>query len=155
MAKNTHLNYFAWLGQNPSLAKDFQQWMTLKQQATTNWVDWYDVQGNILDGFRNKPEEVLLVDVGGGEGHYLHAFNGKFPDTPGRRVLQDLPQVVSNIGDAPKATELMAHDFFNPQPVKGKKIVFSGRSLHIFPFLGHAADVRARCSSILHALDSA
>ncbi|KAB8210183.1 S-adenosyl-L-methionine-dependent methyltransferase [Aspergillus parasiticus] len=125
LAKNTPLSYFAWLGENPSLAKDFQQWMTLKQQATPNWVDWFDVQGNLLHGFRNQSDDVLLVDVGGGEGHYLHAFNDKYPDAPGRRILQDLPQVISTINKTPKDTELMAHDFFTVQPVKGTKICFS------------------------------
>lgn len=124
LAKSTPLSYFAWLGENPSLAKDFQQWMALKQQAAPNWVDWFDIQENLLDGFSNRPDDVLLVDVGGGEGNYLHAFNDKFPDAPGRRILQDLPQVISTINNTPKGTELMVHDFFTVQPVKGTKIDF-------------------------------
>ncbi|KAB8276627.1 O-methyltransferase-domain-containing protein [Aspergillus minisclerotigenes] len=130
LAKKTPLSYFAWLGENPSLAKDFQQWMTLKQQATPNWVDWFDVQGNLLHGFRNRPDDVLLVDVGGGEGHYLHAFNDKYPDAPGRRILQDLPQVISTINKTPKDTELMAHDFFTVQPVKGARAYYMHWILH-------------------------
>ncbi|KAE8312014.1 O-methyltransferase-domain-containing protein [Aspergillus transmontanensis] len=130
LAKNTPLSYFAWLGENPSLAKDFQQWMTLKQQATPNWVDWFDVQGNLLHGFRNQSDDVLLVDVGGGEGHYLHAFNDKYPDAPGRRILQDLPQVISTINKTPKDTELMVHDFFTVQPVKGARAYYMHWILH-------------------------
>ncbi|KAE8367887.1 O-methyltransferase-domain-containing protein [Aspergillus caelatus] len=130
LAKSTPLSYFAWLGENPSLAKDFQQWMTLKQQAAPNWVDWFDIQGNLLGGFRNQPDDVLLVDVGGGEGHYLHAFNDKFPDAPGRRILQDLPQVISTINNTPKGTELMAHDFFTVQPVKGARAYYMHWILH-------------------------
>ncbi|KNG80970.1 hypothetical protein ANOM_010986 [Aspergillus nomiae NRRL 13137] len=130
LAKNTPLSYFAWLGQNPSLAKDFQQWMTLKQQTTPNWVDWFDIKGNLFGGFRNQPGDVLLVDVGGGEGQYLHAFNDKFPDTPGRRILQDLPQVISTINNPPKGIELMAHDFFTAQPVKGARAYYMHWILH-------------------------
>ncbi|BAE55269.1 unnamed protein product [Aspergillus oryzae RIB40] len=130
LAKKTPLSYFEWLGENPSLAKDFQQWMTLKQQATPNWVDWFDVRGNLLHGFRNRPDDVLLVDVGGGEGHYLHAFNDKYPDAPGRRILQDLPQVISTINKTPKDTELMAHDFFTVQPVKGARAYYMHWILH-------------------------
>ncbi|OGM43362.1 hypothetical protein ABOM_008722 [Aspergillus bombycis] len=130
LAKNTPMSYFAWLGQNPSLAKDFQQWMTLKQQTTPNWVDWFDIPGSLLGGFRNQPDDVLLVDVGGGEGHYLHAFNDKFPDAPGRRILQDLPQVISTINNPPKGTELMAHDFFTAQPVKGARAYYMHWILH-------------------------
>ena len=123
---NTELSYFDWLGQNPEVAKDFQQWMTLKQQATPNWVDWYDLQDSIVKGFRSEPaDNILLVDIGGGEGHYLHALNDKYPDLPGRLVLQDLPQVISSIRDLPKRTELMPHDFFTSQPVKGKSSIDS------------------------------
>ncbi|PWY72486.1 sterigmatocystin 8-O-methyltransferase precursor [Aspergillus sclerotioniger CBS 115572] len=121
LAMNTELSYFEWLGHNPELARDFQQWMTLKQQATPNWVDWFDIRGSILDGFNSSADSVLLVDVGGGEGHYLHALNEKLPSLPGRLVLQDLPHVVSSIENPPKGTELMSHDFFTSQPVKDEQ----------------------------------
>jgi hypothetical protein len=64
------------------------------------------------------------VDVGGGEGRYLHEFKEKFPTAPGQLVLQDLPNVVSAIANPPDV-ELMAHDFFTPQPVKGKASIIS------------------------------
>ncbi|KAL2842379.1 hypothetical protein BJY01DRAFT_249062, partial [Aspergillus pseudoustus] len=125
LAKNTSLDYFAWLGENPSLAADFQAWMTVKQQASPNWVDWFDVEGVILNGFREaaqgseaKAGPVLIIDIGGGEGHYLHAFNRRFPDAPGRRILQDLPHVIDTVTDIPDKTELMAYDFFTAQPVQ-------------------------------------
>ncbi|RAL01564.1 sterigmatocystin 8-O-methyltransferase precursor [Aspergillus ibericus CBS 121593] len=131
LAMNTELSYFEWLGQNPELARDFQQWMTLKQQATPNWFDWFDIRGSILDGFNsNSADNVLMVDVGGGEGHYLHALNEKLPSLPGRLVLQDLPHVVSSIENPPKGTELMPHDFFTPQPVKGARVYYMHWILH-------------------------
>ncbi|KAL4861296.1 hypothetical protein BDV12DRAFT_204152 [Aspergillus spectabilis] len=95
MAKNTYLDYFTWQAENPSLAADSQAWMTVKQQASLNRVKWFDVQGVLLDGLRKgsgdangKGEEVVNVDIAGGEGHYLHAFNRKFPNTPGRRFFR-------------------------------------------------------------------
>jgi hypothetical protein len=118
---NTNLSYFEWLGQNPAVAKDFQQWMALKQEATVSWTDWFDIQKHIIDGFDfQSPENVLLVDVGGGEGKYLREFkeNLSFSTAPGQLVLQDLPNVVSAIENLPDV-ELMVHDFFTPQPVKG------------------------------------
>ncbi|OQE28052.1 hypothetical protein PENFLA_c005G04354 [Penicillium flavigenum] len=127
---NTNMEYFEWLGHNPDLAKDFQQWMTLKQKTTLNWVDWFDIQQLIIDGSNSKPEDVLLVDVGGGEGHYLRQFQEKFPETPGRLILQDLPQVVSTIENLPPGIELTPHDFFTPQPVKGARTYFMHWILH-------------------------
>lgn len=93
--------------------------MTLKQQTTPNWADWFDIKGSITDGFNASANDIILVDIGGGEGHYLHALNEKIPSLPGRLVLQDLPHVVSSIKSPPKGTDLMPHDFFTPQPVKG------------------------------------
>lgn len=134
LANNTKKSYFDWLGENPSLAKDFQQFMTAKQQKTPCWVDWFDVDGVILDGFggndNGNEDGVLFVDIGGGEGHYTHAFNHKFPDAPGRRIVQDLPHVISNISTLPEKTELMAHDFFKPQPVKGARVYYLHWILH-------------------------
>ncbi|OKL58531.1 hypothetical protein UA08_06370 [Talaromyces atroroseus] len=133
LAFNTQLTYFEWLGQNPELAKDFQQWMTLNQQATSNWVDWFNVQEHILDGFHvtNSAEDILLVDVGGGEGSYLRQFMERFPGVSGRFFLQDLPHVVSSIkNDTLPGVELIGHDFFTPQPIKGARAYFMHWILH-------------------------
>ncbi|OQE41805.1 hypothetical protein PENCOP_c004G07093 [Penicillium coprophilum] len=113
------MNYFEWLGRNIDLAKDFQQWASLKQQTTSNSVDWFDIQQLIIHGSISKPEDVLLVDAGGGEGHYLRQFREIFPETPGRLILQDLPQVFSTIENLSEDIELMPYNFFGPQPVKG------------------------------------
>ncbi|KAL4761102.1 S-adenosyl-L-methionine-dependent methyltransferase [Aspergillus foveolatus] len=141
LAKNTSLDYFAWLAENPALATDFQAWMTVKQQASPNWVDWFDVEGVILNEFRGHSlrsgdsrddanAEILIVDIGGGEGHSLHAFNHKFPSTPGRRILQDLPHVLDTVTNVPEKAELMAYDFFTAQPVKGAKTYYLHWVLH-------------------------
>ncbi|KAI3004886.1 hypothetical protein CBS147346_4687 [Aspergillus niger] len=149
LAMNTELSYFEWLGHNPELAKDFQQWMTLKQQTTPNWADWFDIKHSITDGFNDSANNVLLVDIGGGEGHYLHALNEKVPSLPGRLVLQDLPHVVSSIKTPPKGTDLMPHDFFTPQPVKGARAYYLHWILHDW------ADEQARhiLSNIVEAME--
>lgn len=55
--------------------------------ARRYWVDWFPVQRRVLDGI--DPEKVLLVDVGGGKGHDVLAFQARFPGR-GRLVVQDL-----------------------------------------------------------------
>ncbi|KAJ5775356.1 O-methyltransferase family 2 [Penicillium nucicola] len=130
LGMNTDLGYFEWLGQNPALAKDFQQWMSLKQAATASWVDWFDIEKNIIDDFdAQSPDNVLLVDVGGGEGRYLREFQDKFQIAPGQLVLQDLPNVIEAIENPPDV-KLIAHDFFTPQPVKGARAYFMHWILH-------------------------
>ncbi|KAJ5945967.1 O-methyltransferase family 2 [Penicillium verhagenii] len=139
----TDLNYFEWLGQNPDLAKDFQQWMALKQKTTPSWTDWFDIEKHIVDGFDvQSPDSVLLVDVGGGEGKYLREFKERLriPTASGQLVLQDLPNVISAIQNPPDV-QLMAHDFFTPQPVKGARTYFMHWILHDWS--------DERCQSIL------
>ena len=67
----------------------------------------------------------LIVDVGGGRGQALKQILAECPSIPASRlVLQDRPEVIE-IAKAEEAPELrgikmMSHDFFQPQPVKGK-----------------------------------
>lgn len=85
--------------------------------ARNYWVDWYPVEERILDGYDSK--DCLLVDVAGGKGHDVQAFQEKFPGK-GRLVLQDLPQVLNNLNDEELDTtiERMVYDFFTEQPIK-------------------------------------
>lgn len=65
-------------------------------------------------------EKPVFVDVGGGTGQQCVAIKEKFPDLPGKVILQDLPAVVAG-AKLPEGMEAMAYDFFTPQPVKGNR----------------------------------
>ena len=74
-----------------------------------------------MDGFDASSDGKLLVDVAGGRGHDIDAFRRKFPDisTPGRLVVEDLPQVIGDIHDLDSFIERVGFDLFDSQPVKG------------------------------------
>lgn len=86
------------------------------------WVDWFPVKQKLLDDSTKsiKDDGILYVDVAGGRGHDLLAFKDKFPEYPGRYVLQDLPQVADDqtlqLGDR---VERISFDFFENQAVSG------------------------------------
>ena len=63
----------------------------------------------------------LLVDVGGGIGHDAEEFRIKHPGLSGRVIVQDLPETIQQASKTSQSIELMAHDFFTPQPVDGTK----------------------------------
>jgi hypothetical protein len=67
--------------------------------------------------------DVLLVDVGGNQGHDLVRFRKKHPQAPGRLILQDLPAVVA--GHTDETIEAMAYSFLDPQPVKGESAIIN------------------------------
>lgn len=79
---------------------------------------------DLVTGLKNE-DDVLLVDVGGSIGHDLSEFHRKWSQTPGRLVLQDLPDVVDKAVSLPSRIQAMPHDFFTEQPVKGMSRVSS------------------------------
>ena len=94
--------------------------MSALQKRSPQWVHWFPVQERINDGC-DPPNgrDVLLIDIGGGEGHYIKAFRDKFPHAPGRLVLQELhkPEEAEGVGEGVECVEC---SFFDAQPIKGK-----------------------------------
>lgn len=65
-------------------------------------------------------KDVLLVDIGGGTGHLLRTFRKLHRELPGMLVLQDRASVVEKVDLKMEGIDLIAHDFFDPQPIKCK-----------------------------------
>ena len=57
-----------------------------------------------------------------GRGHDLTRLLATHPNPPGRAILQDLPRTIAENRRRGTTTpfEMMPHDFFTPQPIKGK-----------------------------------
>lgn len=88
-------------------------------------VGFYPVP-TLTEGLNIGDNDVLLVDVGGSIGHDLSEFRRKWPDVPGRLILQDLLEPIEKaktINLSP-GIEPMVHDFFTEQPVKGIVALF-------------------------------
>jgi hypothetical protein len=62
---------------------------------------------------------VLVVDIGGGAGHDLLGFKERHPELKGRLVLEELPYMIDRVVGKLDGVELVGHDFYDPQPVKG------------------------------------
>ena len=73
-----------------------------------------------MTGFSGEDSAVMFVDVGGGYGHEVQEIKKRYPDLPGRMILQDLPETISQITAAPN-TEAMAYNFFTPQLIRGER----------------------------------
>ena len=85
------------------------------------WTDFYPVQERLCDEIERSEDAVLLVDVGGGVGNVLKDFVKESARKTGRLILQD-QQAALGDADALKeqGIEVMAHDFFSTQPIKGE-----------------------------------
>lgn len=92
--------------------------MALRRTPEVSWLSVYPVAREI-EGWDSKDNtRAIYVNIGGGIGHQCKQFKDKYPDLPGRVILQDLPHSISKALPTP-GVENMEHDFFQPQPIKG------------------------------------
>jgi hypothetical protein len=131
LAYNTKSHYFEWLSQNPTVQQVFNSVMTQTQQY--RGADWFDIYP-VREKLRVPTDRVLLVDIGGGIGHDIMAFKKRFPDLPGKLVLQDLPQVIDTINEPLlEGVTAIGHSMFEPQPIRGARAYYMRTVLHDFP----------------------
>ncbi|MCJ1472509.1 hypothetical protein MMC13_001157 [Lambiella insularis] len=84
------------------------------------WADWFPVEKELIFAFSVEPDDVLLVDAEGENGHDLELFLALFPQANGHLVLQDLPGTIDNLTGLNEGVRAMAHDFFTIRPIKGE-----------------------------------
>ncbi|KAE8381897.1 S-adenosyl-L-methionine-dependent methyltransferase [Aspergillus bertholletiae] len=134
-AYGTKLHHFEWLAQNPDEQHAFNTVMETSNRAVEGeqWYDFYPWQERLSANASGTDRRVLLVDIGGGKGHDLQAFQQK-KNPVGRLVLQDLPEVIQDI-QAPLANgiEAVGYNMFDPQPVRGAKAYYMRTVLHDWP----------------------
>lgn len=119
MARDTNLNFFDFMENHPSEMASFANLMSGYASNRGSWLDLYPVQ----QLFENtSAEDVALVDVGGSLGHDVVRLRARLPQMPGRLIVQDLASVVAQ-AKVDSTVEMMAHDFFTEQPVKGKTLL--------------------------------
>ena len=125
--------------------------MAGQREGRANWLDFFPFEEHILKVFKGGEDSVMLVDVGGTRGHEIQAIKERHPSLPGRLILQDLPDTVAQALPV-QGMQSMAHDFFNPQPVKGTD---QSTWAHAYPRDFHRLSIKAGARayylrSILH-----
>ncbi|KAL8665819.1 MAG: hypothetical protein Q9202_001941 [Teloschistes flavicans] len=132
----------AWGGQNtwalyeaePARGHLFNSFMTKWREGTAKWTDSYPAKIRLCEQIEPSANAVLLVDIGGGNGHVLKDFVQDPAHRTGRLILQDLSSALGNVDDLTQlGIEAMACDFFTPQPVKGAKAYYLRGILHDWP----------------------
>ncbi|KAJ5954142.1 hypothetical protein N7501_008421 [Penicillium viridicatum] len=96
------------------------------------WMDpsVYPVEERLIDGADSSPDAPFLVDIGGNVGHDLERFQTRYPNAPGKLILQDLPMMIDQIKDLDPAITRMGYDFHDEQPVKGARAYYIHSTLH-------------------------
>ena len=110
---------FDYLMEDAEQKEAFDNWMSSRQAGIKRgWLDIYPINSQLFAGSERDSASVFLVDVAGGKGHDISNLRTRFPDLPGRLVLQDLPQTFEDL-PTPVGIEMMPHDMFTEQPIKG------------------------------------
>lgn len=138
-AFNTDLGAFEWMSRNQDHMTSLGHLMAL--QRGDDWTESFPVEKEV-GAFSAKPEQAILVDVGGGFGQQAITFRNKFPNIPGRVIVQEIPSTLEGAQPVP-GIELNVHDFFEPQPIKEAKFYYFRHVLHNWP--------EAECIKILQA----
>ncbi|CZR56364.1 related to O-methyltransferase [Phialocephala subalpina] len=130
-AFNTKVHYWEWLKTDPVQQAAFNAHMALtRMDRGQHWYEFFPVEERFGN---NSPDTPLLIDIGGGLGHDLAEFHSRFPNLPGKLILQDLPAAIEDIKDLSSSIERMKYDFFTPQPVKGARVYYMRTVLHDWP----------------------
>lgn len=93
--------------------------MGTQRLGERTWLDVFPFQEEL--GQNTSADVPLFLDIGGANGHQCVLLKQRFPQLPGRVVLQDTEQVISNAPEL-EGIEKIAYDAFTPQPIKGKKM---------------------------------
>ncbi|GAP85020.2 putative sterigmatocystin 8-o-methyltransferase protein [Rosellinia necatrix] len=128
---------FAWIGARPAVLGHFMGWMAGQRDGLPTFLDaaGLDFAAEFAAGAAD--DTPVFVDVGGSRGHQCAALRRRHPALPGRVVLQDLPASVARAREDPlpglERVELLAHDFFTPQPLRGARAYYLRNILHDWP----------------------
>ncbi|KAM7223544.1 S-adenosyl-L-methionine-dependent methyltransferase [Rhypophila decipiens] len=132
-ANADRLPLFAFLQTDPSAQAHFVCAMKGLSQRKRPWTEFYDTKV-LVDG--HDATRPLLVDIGGGHGLDVARMLERHGDDDGAPlgdlVLQDLPDVVALAKEkvVSDRIKVMAHDFFQPQPLKGARAYLLRSVLH-------------------------
>lgn len=116
-AWKTSSHAFAWFADHPRDLAYFNDYMALRRAPELTWLSVYPVEREVQNCDAEN-DRVLYVDIGGGVGHQCAHFKAKYPDLPGRIILQDLQHSIDQALPTP-GVENMVHNIFEAQPVKG------------------------------------
>ncbi|RMZ86908.1 hypothetical protein DV736_g5866, partial [Chaetothyriales sp. CBS 134916] len=133
-AFRTKLHCFDWWEEHPREAAQFNSMMTGYGANRPPSTSMFPVEKSVGKGVDGQ-QKVLIVEVGGGLGHDLMLFWDSLPDTQGRLVLQDQPEAIDTTpkGNLHPTIEVMKHDFFQPQRIKGARTYIFKHMLHDWP----------------------
>jgi hypothetical protein len=114
----TQQNFFEFVAGEPDLLAPFHNALSTSNEfrlyRTVEELPWSEIIGP------TEASEIALVDIGGADGSVLRQILDRFPDVPGKFILQDRLEVIEKVPeDVRERIEVGVYAIFTSQPVKG------------------------------------
>lgn len=91
--------------------------MDAQFSSLPTWLDVVDFETEMAGD--SAKEDVVFVDVGGGNGSQVALLKKACPNVNGRMILQEQAYVLEGAMEV-DGMEKMAYDFLTEQPIKGE-----------------------------------
>ena len=89
------------------------------KQKRIIWYDVYSVDRILIDDQNSKESNVFVLDIAGCGGYDLSSCAKRYPDVPGRLILQDVPDVINNLENSHEDVKRMIYNVVTLQPMEG------------------------------------
>jgi len=100
-----------WFTKYLDVLADFHNFLSTEREGHPHWLDFYPFGKRVGYALKTTGQSgVLVVDVGGRSAREVQQISKTHPTIPGRKILQDLQQVVDMANETPKI-EAMGHNF--------------------------------------------
>lgn len=111
-------SFFDYLREHPTVQNTFMSAMKAQVRSSRLTSSVYPYSKKLSTATMDDTA-VAIVDVGGSRAELLQELRKDHPGIQGRMIVQDRQETLSALGAPPQGIELMVHDMFTEQPVKG------------------------------------
>ena len=117
VGQHSEEDFYTWMETHPVQQGAFHRFMEAQFAALPTWLDAVSFESEIAQNA--SADDIVFVDVGGGNGSQCAALKKAFPHLQGRIILQDRTPVLESALIV-EGMEKMSHDFLTEQPVKSE-----------------------------------
>ena len=122
-ANDTDLSFFQFMQSNKEQLVNFQKIMAAGLAIERQWhKDGFASIYPFSELSKNtSPDEIVLVEVGGGHGHVIKELRATLPDFVGRMVVEDLQAVIDTAPPQDEVESVSYNFLTEKQPIEGAR----------------------------------
>jgi ribosomal protein RSM22 (predicted rRNA methylase) len=117
ISQHSEEDFYTWMETRPIQQATFHRFMEAQFASLPTWLDVVSFESEIAHDA--SADDIVFVDVGGGNGSQCAALKKEYPHLQGRIILQDRPAVLESALQV-SGMEKIPHDFLTEQPVNSK-----------------------------------